>query len=189
MSDKIKFPLDEAKAIAQDLVFSLKDACEQIIIAGSIRREKASVGDIEIMYIPKWERRPVPGDMFEQKDTNLAYLAIEHLIRDGVLAKRPNINGSETWGRWNKLAVHVATGIPVDLFETTPGKWFNTLVVRTGPKELNQRIATLAQSKGCRWNVYDVGFTDRRGDVWPMHSEEDVFKFVGLPYAEPKDRK
>lgn len=189
MSDKVKFPLAEARAVAQDLLFTLKDSCERIIIAGSIRREKPFVSDIELLFIPKFELRPVPGDMFAFQDTNLAYLAIIKLMEEHVLDKRLNTVGGATWGRWNKLAVHVPTGIPIDLFESTPPKWWNMLVCRTGPRELNERIATLAQANGCRWKVYDVGFTDRRGDVWPMHSEEDVFKFVGLPYAEPQDRK
>lgn len=189
MSDKIKYPRALALGVAEVLVESLRPYCERITIAGSLRREKPKVGDIEILFVPRVERRAVPGDMFAEQDTNLAYLAIQRLIEQRILDKRLNVNGSASWGRWNKLAVHVPTGIPVDLFESTPAKWFNSLVVRTGPRELNERIATLAQKKGCRWAVYDIGFIDSHGDHWPMHSEKEVFDFVGLPYAEPRERK
>lgn len=189
MSDKVKFPLAEARAVAQDLLFTLKDSCERIIIAGSIRREKPFVSDIELLFIPKFELRPVPGDMFATQDTNLAHLAINKLIEERILDKRLNVNGSPAWGRWNKLAVHLPTGIPVDLFESTSPKWWNMLVCRTGPRELNERIAALAKGRACMWHPCDIGFTDPRGDWYTVTSEEAVFKFVGLPYAEPQDRK
>lgn len=189
MSDKIKYPRAAALAVAETLLAALAPSCERIQIAGSLRREKPEVGDVEILFCPKFERRPVPGDMFDFRDTNLAYLAITKLMEQHILDKRLNVNGSPVWGRWNKLAVHVPTGIPVDLFESTPAKWFNMLVCRTGPRELNERIASLAKGRQCMWHPYDIGFTDPRGDWWPMNSEEDVFKFVGLEYRAPRERK
>lgn len=175
--------------VAQSILLALEPSCERIIIAGSLRREKPEVGDIELVYIPRFEMRPKVGDMFERENANLADLAIRRMIETGKLELRQNANGSVTYGDKNKLCRHSASGIPVDLFSTTENKWWNTLVVRTGPKELNQRIATIAQSHGCRWNVYDVGFTDKDGNIWPMGCEEAVFKFVGIPYACPRERK
>lgn len=189
MSDKVKFPLDDARAVAEALVFSLKDSCERIMIAGSIRREKRMVGDIEIVYIPKYERRPVPGDMFALKDTSLADLAIHRLMELSILDLRENANGHISFGDKNKLMRHIASGVPVDLFATTKENWFNYLVCRTGPADLNKEICMRAQKMGAKWNPYGCGFTDKEYTTWPMHSEEDVFKFVGLPYSEPKDRK
>lgn len=46
-------PLSEAKTIALEIYELLKPHCERIKIAGSIRREKAFVNDIEIVCIPK----------------------------------------------------------------------------------------------------------------------------------------
>ena len=51
---KEKHPLTEAQNIAEKLVDKLRPACERIEIAGSIRRQKAEIGDIEIVAIPKY---------------------------------------------------------------------------------------------------------------------------------------
>jgi DNA polymerase/3'-5' exonuclease PolX len=189
MSDKPRFKHAYAWVIAERLMKELEPACERIIIAGSLRRQKPDVGDIELVFVPKFAERPMPGDMFARYNANLADCEITRMVYDRTLEMRENKNGKVAFGEKNKLCRHVESGIPVDLFATTESKWFNTLVVRTGPKELNQRIAAIAQKGKARWNVYDVGFTDEYHHVWPMRSEEDVFRFVGLPYAEPKDRK
>lgn len=46
--------LSRAKVLAEEVRQVLAPYCEQIEIAGSIRREKAEVGDIEIICIPKF---------------------------------------------------------------------------------------------------------------------------------------
>lgn len=73
---------------------------------------------------------------------------------------------------------------------STSRKWWNYLVCRTGPADSNARIATEAQRRGYRWNPYSIGYTKLAdGTVVSMNSEADVFAFVGLPYAEPWERK
>jgi DNA polymerase/3'-5' exonuclease PolX len=84
---------------------------------------------------------------------------------------------------------HVASGIPVDLFAATEENWFNYLVCRTGPAELNQRIAGEAKRIGWKWHPYGLGFTALdNGQESRVECEQDVFDFVGIPYAEPEDR-
>jgi len=91
------------------------------------------------------------------------------------------------YGRKNKLMLHRATGLPVDLFAATEDNWWNYLVCRTGPADSNMRICTAAQSKGWKWNPYGAGFS-RDGKVVAMTSEQEVFAFVGLPYTNPEHR-
>lgn len=189
IKEKPKFPLDEAQAVAEQVVKYLSDTCGSIIIAGSIRRQKPMVGDVEILYIPKYDERPVPGDMFAWQRVNLADERIDALIDDGILAKRLNAIGSEMYGTKNKLCRHVESGIPVDLFSATPETWWNQLVCRTGPADLNRRICELAQAKRAMWHPYSNGFTTRHGDEIVVRSEEDVFRYIGLPYLDPQDRK
>jgi DNA polymerase/3'-5' exonuclease PolX len=149
------------------------------------------VGDVEILYIPRFEDRR--RDMFALSPANLADEAIEALLLTGVLRKRPSKTKTFAWGVKNKLALH-RSGIPVDLFAATPENWFNYLVCRTGPADSNTRIAMEAQKRGWKWNPYGNGFS--RGGVLAgppeehvVRSERDVFEFVGLPYAEPEERK
>jgi len=189
MSDKPKFPRDVALSVVDELCW-LAAATTRIIVAGSLRRLKAYVGDIEIVYIPKTEVRPDPQDMFASITVNLIDEQIAHLEKDGVLERRKNVSGSEMFGPKNKLMRHKATGIPVDLFSTTEDAWFNYLVCRTGPADSNTRICVAAQRKGWKWNPYGNGFTNNRtGETVAMDSEEAVFKFVGLPYLPPEKRR
>lgn len=194
MSDKQKHPARIARAVAVKIVEALRPVCSRIEIAGSLRRLKPEVGDIEIVYIPKTTLVKDPQDLFgdRQISINAADLIIHALIQRGSLAKRTNVNGSETWGQWNKLAKAVHTGIPVDFFATTEVAWWNYLVCRTGSAETNTRIASLAQKKGYTWHMNSYGFEgvrpDRIGERIQIKSEAEVFQFVGLDYLDPKDR-
>ena len=184
---KTRYPRLLALSVAEEIMNYLEPACVRILPAGSFRRERQFVGDLEILYIPRTETRPDPSDFFSTLAVSLADEAISIMESGGILARRHNSKGSEMFGALNKLMLHVQTGIPVDLFATTEESWFNYLVCRTGPADLNQRIATAAMRKNWRWNPYGRGFS-RGALVERMDSEEDVFRFVGLTWKEPRDR-
>jgi len=184
---KVKWPRSAALQVAKELCARLKPFCEKLIVAGSLRRRKAEVGDVEILYVSRMEERPL--DMFSTQSVSLADEEIAKMLADGTLTKRPSKTGGTAWGDKNKLAVH-RSGMPVDLFRTVEESWCNYLVCRTGPADSNTRIATEAQRRGYRWNPYGIGYTKLAdGTVTAMDSEEAVFAFVGLPYAEPWERK
>lgn len=145
---KTRFPRAAALEVARELCAALRPTTERLIVAGSLRRRRETVGDVEILYIGCWAERPAPGEMFEQRPTNLADEAIAELEARGVLERRLNSKGSESYGAKNKLMRHRASGIPVDLFSATTANWFNYLVCRTGPAESNTRIASLALARG-----------------------------------------
>ena len=61
------------------------------------------------------------------------------------LVVRRGIPEEETQPRRQRvIGLLGASGIPVDFFATTEEAWFNYLVCRTGPAELNTRIASAA---------------------------------------------
>lgn len=49
---KIKRTYDETIAVANELVDWLRPACERIVVAGSLRRQCAEIGDIELVALP-----------------------------------------------------------------------------------------------------------------------------------------
>ena len=61
MGGETRWPLRQAAALARSLVTFLEPYCDRIEVAGSVRRQKADVGDIELVLVPKLEQRPVPG--------------------------------------------------------------------------------------------------------------------------------
>lgn len=190
MSDKPRFHDPEAIAVANEMLRWLDPACERIIIAGSLRREKPTVGDVEILYSPKTEERSDPADMFASMRVNLADEVIATMESAGVLERRKNVAGRETFGPLNKLMRHRASGIPVDLFsEPSLADWWRSLVIRTGPKELNVRLITTAAKRGIGVHAYGTGLTDMRGNPIACESEEQFFSICGARYLQPKDRR
>lgn len=188
MHVKKKWPRAAALDVAQELVAALTPFCTRIEVAGSLRRKKPDVGDVEILFIPQIDKVQVGFFETDIADANRAEEEIDRLLRRRVILKRVSVNGAAAWGEKNKLAVHARSGIPVDLFATTEDSWFNYLVCRTGPAELNVAICNAAQQKGWKWNPYGAGFS-RIGHIEPMKSERAVFEFVGLPYSEPEHRR
>ena len=185
---KPRFPRPVAIQAAREVVARLEPNCERIIVAGSLRRGKREVGDVEILYIPKMRPALSQSDFFSIEDINLADSAIEEMESYGTLSRRLNKNGSPSYGPKNKLMRHEGTGVPVDLFSTTAAAWFNYLVCRTGPAESNIEVAKAAQAKGWKWHPYGEGFSDHRGRPVRVCIEPDVFTLVGLPYYEPRER-
>lgn len=183
---KRRWPRAAAMVVAERLFSLLLPACERVAIAGSLRRGKPDVGDVEMLFIPRVESRANPADLFAEMQVDLAEGVIEEWLSAGVLTKRLSVDGRASWGRKNKLAVHVETGIPVDLFAATRENWWNYLVCRTGPAESNMQIAGEALKRGWKWNPYGVGFSrggrdDQDYEERVVTCEAEVFRFAGLP--------
>ena len=184
-----RYRREVAMHVADELCNALRPVCVRLCVAGSLRRGKAEVGDVEILYVGRTEERQI--DLIQLVQVDLAAERLERLLAGGVLARRRNVLGAVlAWGKKNRLAVHLATGVPVDLFAATEENWWNYLACRTGPAESNRRIAVAAIKKGWKWNPYGSGFS--RGDPLAgepqsvaVTSEAEVFEFVGLPYLEP----
>lgn len=191
MSDKRRWPLHEARPVAEKLAEAMRPFCGRIEVAGSIRRRRDSVGDIEIVYVSKVGEAVFPGDLLPRQG-DLVDTEIGRLMREGVLARRPLKNGTTAFGARNKLLFHVASGIPVDLFSTDESCWWNYLVCRTGGAVSNTRIAMAAKRLGMKWTPYGPGFELLCGGGMRMRlqvsGERDVFEAVRLPYLEPWER-
>lgn len=183
---KTKFPHAEALAVAEELQAMIAPACHRIAIAGSLRRLKPEVGDIELLYIPVMSERP--DGLFDKQIVDVCSEVVEKLLASGVLAKRPNVNGHFTWGERNKLAIHVPSGIPVDLFGTNEENWFVSLVIRTGSKETNLALTTGAQKQNASLMAYGCGVKWSDHTVTRATSEQHVFDLCKVPYKEPKFR-
>jgi DNA polymerase/3'-5' exonuclease PolX len=194
---KTKFSRALADEVFAELRRAFEGRCERLVAAGSFRRRRAEVGDLEILFIPRTATVKDPEDMLgatrEVDDTEA--LCTELLAR-GVLGQRLNTIGGVTWGAKNKLAVHRASGLPIDLFATTPAAWCNYLVCRTGGKATNETICKAAIARGLKWCPYSEGFVKGRGE-WEttpgaerltVRTERDVFTHAGLEYLEPWNR-
>lgn len=97
MSDKPKFPAETAKAVVRELLPHLEPACAKdaegkawLRVAGSLRRRKAMVGDIELVYCPAFG--PVKRELFTEEgnladDRALAVGLMEQLNDEAITAE------------------------------------------------------------------------------------------------------
>jgi DNA polymerase/3'-5' exonuclease PolX len=189
-TEKRKFHLFEAAAVAAEITGAMEALCGAgyLCAAGSVRRRKPQVGDIEIVYVPVIGSRRLPDEFFGTP-VNAADDWLDQMVRQKVFAQRLNTLGRKTWGGRIKLATHVPTGIPVDFFEATKANWWNYMVCRTGPKESNMAISRAALARGWEWHPYSPGFVSKDArELHAVKSEAEVFEFVGLKDLPPEER-
>jgi len=186
MSEGRRFLAEEAWPVAAILKAALAPYCSRIEIKGSLCRLKHDVGDIEILFVPRTEDRQ--KDFFSTEPVDLAAEKIGKMILSGEIGKRPNKAGFFTWGPLNKLGIHIASGIPVDLFSTSESNWWVSSVIRTGSKDMNLALTNGAIKLGRTLNAYGCGVTMSDGTIIPATSEQHVFELCGVAYREPKDR-
>lgn len=156
--------LEEAKVIAQRIKKVLTPHCDRVEIAGSIRRAKPIVNDIDIVLIEKPEA---------------ALLMSNLLFTIGVL----KLNGPEI-----KRLYLPEDNIIVDIYIATPATWATLLLIRTGSRENNIRLCSLARRKGWQLRAGGEGLFDEEGNRIAGDSEESIYKALGVPYQEPKER-
>ena len=182
--DTQRYPHAEALAVAEELKAALSPACERIEIAGSLRRGKPDVGDIELLCIPRALDRLWLTEGYDQLD-----VAVRQMIAAGQLRKRLAENGRFAgYGPQNKLMVDVASGIGVDLFSTTLANWGMAMFVRTGPVEWNMRMMSHFREIGMRGHAYG-GVEGSDGQQIDCPDEETVFRLLGWQYMPPEERK
>lgn len=112
--------LEEAKLIAARVRETLLPYCDRIAVAGSIRRQKPIVNDIDLVII-------------EKPDADLQLTAL--LFSMGVL----KLNGPDI-----KRLYLPSDNITLDIYIATPATWSTLLLIRTGSKGNNIRLATIA---------------------------------------------
>lgn len=189
-----------AIAFAKAFVAELRGTYDQLIVAGSIRRRLATIGDIEIVAVPKVETLPIGfPDLFGDRaegDVDLLDAHLTMLLDTGRVQKRLDVNGSPRWGQTLKYLTY--QGVRVDLFTPCVERLGWILMLRTGPAVFSRQLVV----------PKDRTTKDGRGGLLPIHikpvdgwltyrtsgeriettSEQSVFDLFGLPYREPWER-
>jgi len=156
--------LEEAKLIAERVKQALRPYCDRIAIAGSIRRQKPIVNDIDLVII-------------EKPDADLILPAL--LFSMGVL----KLNGPDI-----KRLYLPNDNITLDIYIATPLTWSTLLLIRTGSKGNNIRLATIAMRRGWQLKANGDGLFDEDGNRVAGDTEESIYQALGLPYQKPEER-
>ena len=174
---KQRIPLADAEAIAVRVLEHLAPLCERIEIAGSIRRRKPEVGDIELVAIPRTLADMFGDPLPEHALDTFEYSAIGRLEMGGHKYKK----------------VGLTEGSQLDLFIVTPpAQWGVQFLIRTGPAEYSHAFVTPKWQGGLlpsHLQVKDGAIQNRStGEIIETPEEADVYNLLGLPFVEPEKR-
>lgn len=193
MSFVTKWPYAEVEKIARNLVVGLEFFCEQIEIAGSIRRMKPLIGDIELVAVPETiEQQDLFGD--SGRTTSELWLKLDRLLKQGQIFH----STPKRWGkkmRTFQIQTKQRRTYKVDLFTCFKENWGNTLLIRTGSKEFSRWMVSQKKLGGAlpddvfhRDNrLFRIG--DTENEPLPMFTEKDWFDLCNLPFIPPEYRE
>jgi DNA polymerase (family 10) len=170
--------LNRAKVLVDELSAGLLDVLDvaRIVPAGSYRRRKESIGDLDLLAETEERKRVI--------ETFVNLPSVESVLQQGG----------------HKAAVRLGgRGPQVDLMVMRPGEAGSYLIHFTGSKEHNVRLRAMARDKG--WSLSEYGFarldddgeiiTDvaKGGELRTFATEAEVYAFLGLPLIEPELRE
>lgn len=193
--------LHSALQIAYKAQASLMEYCEITHIAGSCRRLKPDVKDIEIVCLPKTDLVINRIDMF----TDLQTVEVN---RDFVRAalKLGNVQKGCPTGRY--MQILLPEGINLDLFIPQEYDYYRQLAIRTGPADYSYAVLAVGwrklgwcgtkdglrlmtechEQRNCQgkstWQC--ISPTPTLPPHW--HSEREFYNWLQVPWAEPRER-
>ena len=158
--------LGRALPLGRELVHALHDVpgVKAVELAGSLRRMKETVGDIDLLVTSASPARVMKAF------TSLPQVA-------DVLER------GET-----KASIRHREGVQVDLRVVEPECFGAALVYFTGSKQHNIRIREIAVKRGLKISEYGV-FRASSGRRVAGATEEEVYAAIGLPWIPPELRE
>lgn len=160
-----RIPLGMAWPVAREILAGLRAGCaavQQAAAAGSLRRMKATVGDIDLL---------VASDQPE---------AVMDCFIHLPLVEEVSLRGP------TKSSVILHNGLQVDLRVLEPARYGSLLQYFTGSKDHNVALRELSLSQGLSLSEY--GFK-RNGEEILCADEESVYHTLGLPWIPPELRE
>ena len=158
MSTSMRRSREKALAEADNFKNLLKPeiTCERFEFAGSLRRGKADVGDIDICCIPRFADLPKMGDLFgETERANLLWQRVNDMVGIGTFTKHIKETAAGPRPKWGDGCRAIEfRGCAYEIQMCDPDNWALWLAVRTGPAELSKEIVT---------RLPKYGYTSRDG--------------------------
>lgn len=191
--------LDKALPIANSIVELLAPECTIINVAGSCRRMKPDVGDIEIVALPKSE--PV----FDLFDEHIGWKRSGGFIRK-VRGLGDLYEGSPIDGR--SLKINLPEGVKLDLFLPRDYDYWRIFAIRTGSQKYSANVLAAGWKKlgwcGTKDGLRKISdceapktneskpiykCTNPNPELPPIwESEEHFFEWLNVPFISPTER-
>jgi DNA polymerase (family 10) len=163
-----RFLLSEAEAVARALVSHLRNVkgAERIETAGSLRRRKETIGDLDILVTGRAALAPMVMDAF------VRYPRVEEVLARGD----------------TKSSVRLRGGMQADLRFLEPAEFGAAWQYFTGSKEHNVALRQRAKQRGLKLSEYGV-FRDRDEKRVAGATEEEVYGALDLAWIPPELRE
>ncbi|MBT4539860.1 hypothetical protein HOI26_03895 [Candidatus Woesearchaeota archaeon] len=161
-----RFPYKDIKPIANKLkkqLLNLKEV-KTIKIAGSFRREEATIGDLDLLIISK-SPKPIMEFFTKMNDVKR------------VLAKGTT-----------KASILLNNNLQVDLRIVKKDQYGAALLYFTGNKAHNIHLRQIAKKLGLTLNEYGL-YNIKTKKLITSKTEKEIYKKLGLKYLTPKERK
>ena len=167
--------LDRAQQLSDELVAQLSDTpgVRRIVQAGSLRRRRETVGDLDLLV--------ETGDAASIVERFTGLAGVDHVLGAGGA----------------KASIRLLHGPQVDLMVMPPGEAGSYLVHFTGSAEHNVHLRGLARERG--WSLSEKGFVRLADDGQPVAGdgadlrtfadEAGVYGFLDLAFVEPELRE
>jgi DNA polymerase (family X) len=171
-----RFHLDEADRTAQKLIDHIRprSGVEKITPAGSLRRGRETVGDLDIL---------ITGSACEN-ESERAELA-DHVL------KFPGILETLAKGE-NKVSFRLRTGMQVDVRLLPRDSFGAAMQYFTGSKTHNVALRQRALKMGYTLNEYGLAELTKEGtagNIIVSKTEEEIYAKLKLPYIPPEMRE
>jgi DNA polymerase (family 10) len=177
-----KIELQEAAGIGNSILKHISPVIDRGEVAGSVRRKKEIVGDIEIVAI---------SDRREQ---------LLKLLADCGQLIKPGVPGAIPWTfkpGSKYIRVRLNEGMNLDLFMATPRNWGGLFLMRTGSAVDNKGnpFSGFVPSIFKRWKIMSGG--GRMTDCMPtmptgeqlwVPEEQDFFDLLEMDFVPPELR-
>jgi len=174
--------LQEAKDIAIELISPdthlIVNHFKKMVICGSIRRKREYVHDIDIVAIQK----PENVYAFGEESLNSTISKLDPAGMNSPPEEKRFLLG-------DKIKRFMYKGIMVDLYLATERTFETLVLIRTGSKEHNIRLTTLAMGKNMKLKAGGEGLVDRENESMIYEDTEDgiLMKLLGR-IPKPEDR-
>ena len=156
--------LAQAMLVAQEFIRPLErmPVVKKISPAGSLRRKKETVRDIDILVISAKPQKVM--------DAFIVLPPVKEVLARGK----------------TKASVRTKNDIQLDCRVVDEKSFGAALLYFTGSKTFNIKLRMIAQKLGLKINEYGVY---RKGKYLFGRTEEGIFKLLGMPYIEPELRE
>lgn len=167
-SVKQRMPLKVAEKTGNEILNEIKKipGVNKCVLAGSLRRKKETVGDIDIL------------------------VTADDKLRKKIITKitmLPQVGKVLASGSTRTSFILKKNNVQVDVRIVHDYEFGAALIYFTGSKEHNVQLRTIAKKKGWKANEYGV-FNEKTGRRLAGQTEEEIYSLFGLKFIPPEKR-